>query len=121
MTAEEINAALIADGWKIFPTHQHEIMPETLFCKSFAGHEKCCLNEPKNKQVEVYHIAAGRMPDGGGWVDSWRVEVAGEMANGEWLKLKIGGLSTLDAINTHVQFLLETWDRAAKSMKNRTP
>ena len=117
MNAEEINDALIADGWREWPTFQHAIMPERLFCKSFDGYEKCCLNEPKNKQVEIYFIASGEMIGGGGWSDSWRVETSGELANGEWLKLKIAGLSTLDAINTHVRFVLETWDHAAKSMR----
>jgi hypothetical protein len=106
-----INQQLLDDGWKTFPSPFRDEHMNQGYAKSFEGHAKCKCNEPKNKQVDIWHYKAGRYP-GYDCPDVWAVEVVGELPDNEWLRMNVEGLRDLDTIYRTVDQLLKIWDYA---------
>jgi hypothetical protein len=105
-----INLALVSNGWKIWPNPFGE-KQTTFLAKSFEGHAKCRCNETKNKQIEIYHHHPQTI-SGHHLYATWSIECNGELPDGEWLRIKVGGLTDLKTIEEMVERLLFIWDHA---------
>lgn len=109
-----INEQLLENGWKTFMDAFRK--NRTCYAKSFEGHAKCNCNKPKNKQVEVYHYPPDRIP-GHILLESWSVEINGELPDKEWVSIRVDNLKTFEQITSKAKDLLTAWDHLASITK----